>query len=117
MYVCWLNLKSRGKGLSGEPAPASHVVLDTRATTGPQLVPQPDWNQNLELQVKWFEIVFVFWNFMIPVKEPHSETMGLEGGFYLYHKMTPPPNLGDSWVVFERWFQILPSTKLFRHEF
>jgi len=54
---------------------------------------------------------------MIPVKEPHSETMGLEGGFYLYHKMTPPPNLGDSWVVFERWFQILPSTKLFRHEF
>jgi len=43
--------------------------------------------------------------------------MGLEGGVYLYHKMTPPPNLGDSWVVFEGWSQIVPSTKLFRHEF
>jgi len=29
------------------------------------------------------------------------ETMGLEGGVYLYHKMTPPPNLGRFWVVFE----------------
>jgi len=27
--------------------------------------------------------------------------MGLEGGIYLYHKMTPPPNLGHSWVIFE----------------
>jgi len=26
----------------------------------------------------------------------HRETMGLEGGVYLYHKMTPPPNLGHS---------------------
>jgi len=31
--------------------------------------------------------------------------------------MTPSPNLGDSWVVFEGWSQIVPSTKLFRHEF
>jgi len=43
----------------------------------------------------------------------HRETMGLEGGVYLHHKMTPPPNL----VVFEGWSQILPSTKLFRHGF
>ena len=43
--------------------------------------------------------------------------MGLEGGVYLYHKRTPPPNLGHSWVVFEGWSQILPSTKLFRHGF
>jgi len=43
--------------------------------------------------------------------------MGLEGGVYLYHTMTPPPNLGHSCVVFEGWSQILPSTKLFRHEF
>jgi len=43
--------------------------------------------------------------------------MGLEGGVYLYHKMTPPPNLGHFWVVFEGWSQILPSTKLFRHGF
>jgi len=27
--------------------------------------------------------------------------MGLEAGVYLYHKMTPPPNLGHFWVVFE----------------
>jgi len=47
----------------------------------------------------------------------HRETMGLEGGAYLYHKMTPPPNVGHSWVVFEGWSQILPSTKLFRHAF
>ena len=47
----------------------------------------------------------------------HRETMGLEGGVYLYHKMTPPPNLGHSWVVFEGWSQILPLTKLFRHGF
>jgi len=31
--------------------------------------------------------------------------------------MTPPPNLGHSWVVFEGWSQILPSTKLFHHGF
>jgi len=43
--------------------------------------------------------------------------MPLEGGVYLYHKMTPPPNLGHSWVVFEGLSQILPSTKLFRHGF
>jgi len=43
--------------------------------------------------------------------------MGLEGGVYLYHKMTPPPTVGHSWVVFEGWSQILPSTKLFRHGF
>jgi len=40
-----------------------------------------------------------------------------KGGIYLYHKMTPPPNLGHSWVVFEGWCQILPSKKLFRHGF
>jgi len=42
-----------------------------------------------------------------------------KGGFIIlwYHKMTPPPNLGHSWVVFGGWSQILPSTKLFRHEF
>ena len=28
------------------------------------------------------------------------ETMGLEGGICLQHKMTPPPNLGHFWVVF-----------------
>ena len=43
--------------------------------------------------------------------------MGLEGGVYLYHKMTPPPNLSHSWVVFEGWSQISPSEKLFRHGF
>jgi len=43
--------------------------------------------------------------------------MGLEGGVYLYHKMTPTPNLGHSWVVFEGWSQILLSTKLFRNGF
>ena len=47
----------------------------------------------------------------------HREMMGLEGGVYLYHRMTPPTNLGHSWVIFEGWSQILPSTKLFRHEF
>jgi len=47
----------------------------------------------------------------------HRETMGLEGGVYLYHQMTPPSNLGHSWVVFEGWSQILLTTKLFRHEF
>jgi len=26
----------------------------------------------------------------------YRETMGLEGGFYLYHQMTPPPNSLDS---------------------
>jgi len=41
--------------------------------------------------------------------------MGLEGWVYLYHTITPPPNLGHSWVIFEGWSQILPSTKLFRH--
>ena len=51
------------------------------------------------------------------VPQVHRETMGLEGGVYLYHKMTRPPNLGHSWVVFEGWSQILPSTKLFRHGF
>jgi len=30
---------------------------------------------------------------------------------------TPPPKLGHSWVVFEGWPQILPSTKLFSHGF
>ena len=35
----------------------------------------------------------------------------------MYHKMTPPPNLGHSWVIFEGWSQILPSTTLFRHGF
>jgi len=43
--------------------------------------------------------------------------MGLEGGVYLYHKMTPSPNLGHSWVIFEGLSQILPSTKLFRRGF
>jgi len=43
--------------------------------------------------------------------------MGLEGGVYLYHKMTPPPTLGHSWVVFEGWSRILPSTELLRHGF
>jgi len=52
-----------------------------------------------------------------PPSEVHRQTMGLEGGGYLYHKMTPPPNLGRSWVVFEGWSQILPSTKLFHHRF
>jgi len=47
----------------------------------------------------------------------HREMTGLEGGVYLYHRMTPPTNLGHSWVIFEGWSQILPSTKLFRHEF
>ena len=47
----------------------------------------------------------------------HRETMGLEGGVYLYHKTTPSPNLGHSWLSFEWWSQILPSTKLFRHGF
>ena len=39
-----------------------------------------------------------------------SETMGLEGGVYLYHTMTPSPNLGHAWVIFEGWSQILSST-------
>jgi len=43
--------------------------------------------------------------------------MGWEGGIYFYYKMTPPPNLGHSWVILEGWSQILPSTKLFRHGF
>ena len=51
------------------------------------------------------------------LRHSHRETMGLEGGVYLYHKMTPPPNLGHSWVIFDGWSQILPSTKLFRHGF
>ena len=38
----------------------------------------------------------------------HRETMGLEGGVYLYHDMTTPPNLGHSCVIFEGWSQILP---------
>jgi len=42
--------------------------------------------------------------------------MGLEGGVYLYHNMTPPIQviLGS---FFEGWSQILHSTKLFRHGF
>jgi len=40
--------------------------------------------------------------------------MGFEEEVDLYHKMTPPPNLGHSWVVFEEWSQILSSTKLLR---
>jgi len=43
--------------------------------------------------------------------------MGLEGGVYLYHKVTPPQNLGRFWVVFEGWYQILPSTMLFHPGF
>jgi len=43
--------------------------------------------------------------------------MGLEERVYLYHKMTPPPNLGHFWVIFEGWSQSLPSTKLFSHGF
>ena len=39
-----------------------------------------------------------------------------KGGF-ICTKMTPPPNLGHFWVVFEGWSQILFSTKLFRHRF
>jgi len=31
--------------------------------------------------------------------------------------MTPPPNFGYFWIIFEGWSQILPATKLFRHEF
>ena len=38
----------------------------------------------------------------------HRDTMGLEGVVYLYHKMTPPPNFGHFWVIFEGWSQILP---------
>jgi len=30
--------------------------------------------------------------------------------------MTPPPNIGCIWVIFQGWSQILPGTKLFRHE-
>jgi len=47
----------------------------------------------------------------------HKETMGLEGGVYLYHEMNPPPIWGHSLVVFKGWSQILLSTKLFRHGF
>jgi len=47
----------------------------------------------------------------------HKETMGLERGLYLYRKMTPPPNFGHFWIIFEGWSQNLPSTKLFRHGF
>jgi len=38
--------------------------------------------------------------------------MGLEGGVYLYHKMTPPPNLGHFWVVFEGLSQIFAINKV-----
>jgi len=31
--------------------------------------------------------------------------------------MTPPPNFGHFWVIFEEWSQTLPSTKLFCHGF
>jgi len=71
-------------------------------------------------------IFFLSWPFSYhPLDEPHShgpdsprfKTMDLEGGGYLYHKMTPPPNLCHSRVVFEVWYQILPSAKFFRHEF
>jgi len=51
------------------------------------------------------------------VSHVNRETMGLEGGVYLYHRMTPPSNLGHFWVILEGWSQILPSTKLFRHGF
>jgi len=47
----------------------------------------------------------------------HTETMVSKGGVYLYHKMTPPSNLGCFWVIFEGWSQILPSIKLFCHGF
>jgi len=47
---------------------------------------------------------------MVAQPHLHRATMGLEGEVYLYHKMTPPPNLGHSWVIFEGWSQILPST-------
>jgi len=50
-------------------------------------------------------------------EEIHRETMGLEGGVYLYYKMTPPSNFGHFWVIFEEWSQILSSTELFRHGF
>jgi len=47
----------------------------------------------------------------------YRETISFEGWVCLYHKMTLPPNLDHSWVVFEGWSQILPSTKLFCHGF
>jgi len=56
-------------------------------------------------------------------RQIHRETMVFNGGVYLYHKMTSPPNLRYFWFIFEGWSQILPSTgvppwiwtKLFRH--
>jgi len=68
-------------------------------------------------QCHWFAWLSLHAMTTVRVHHSHRETMGLEGGVYLYHKMTPPPNLGHFWVVFERWSQILPSTKLFRHGF
>jgi len=56
------------------------------------------------------------WEFPV-LRHPLYGNDGFEGWFYLYHKMTPPPNLGHSWFIFEGWSQILPSTKLFRHGF
>jgi len=37
--------------------------------------------------------------------------MGLEGGIYLYHKMTPAPDLGHCWEVFEGFVDGLINNK------
>jgi len=39
------------------------------------------------------------------------------GGFICIIRLTPPPNLDHFWVIFQGWSQILPSTKLLRHEY
>ena len=57
------------------------------------------------------------WEVTSLFRHSHRGKMGWEGGIYFYYKMTPPPNLGHSWVILEGWSQILPSTKLFRHGF
>jgi len=46
-------------------------------------------------------------------RQIHLKTTASQRRVYLYHKMTPPPNFGYFWIIFEGWSQILPSTKLF----
>ena len=65
----------------------------------------------------YFDIFTYVCNYMYVFIQIHRETNSFEGRVYLYHKTTPPPKLGDFWLIFEGWSQILPSTKMFCHGF
>jgi len=66
----------------------------------------------------WHDLQVISISYLMSLSNQFSQgTMGLERGLCLYRKMTPPPNFGHFWIIFEGWSQNLPSTKLFRHGF